>query len=178
MTAHTILVLTRVVHSALGMGALVAAVACSDGSGLPTSPTSNATGTERILAADPTAPASGMAAPARMLLTKTCGADAHCTVQSSTYGPLPEGSDIFYTGPLLADRTTSGILVTTPSGDTASGHCSLSYRSLTGTCVLTGGTGALAGVHASVKVTTDLSDPNNLVYTWEGRYHFAPAEAH
>ena len=81
-------------------------------------------------------------------------------------------SDIDYFGPLLEDRTTSRIVVTTPGGDTATGHCSLSYKTFVGTCVVTGGTGALAGLHANVRVTSDFdSDPAG-VFTWEGRYHF------
>ena len=56
----------------------------------------------------------------------------------------------------------------------ATGHCSVSYKTGEGTCVLTGGTGALAGLHANLKVTSDfVSDPNG-VFTWEGRYQFVP----
>jgi hypothetical protein len=57
-----------------------------------------------------------------------------------------------------------------PERDAA--DCSLSYKTFVGTCVLTGGTGALAGLHANVRVTSDFeSDPAG-VFTWEGRYHF------
>ena len=88
---------------------------------------------------------------------------------TSPSGPIPVDSDINYFGPLLESRTTSRILIATPSGDTADGNCSLSYKTIEGTCVITGGTGALAGLHANVKVF--LSDPAG-VFTWEGRYHF------
>jgi hypothetical protein len=64
--------------------------------------------------------------------------------------------------------------VTTPAGDTADGHCSVSNRSGEGTCVITGGTGALAGLDANLRVSSDfVSDPAG-VFTWEGRYHFEP----
>jgi hypothetical protein len=106
-----------------------------------------------------------------LLLTKTCDAIDHCTVITASSGPFPVGSDVNYFGPLLESRTTSRILVTTPAGDTADGHCSLSYKTGTGTCVITGGTGALAGLHANIKVS---SDADFLVFTWEGRYHLAP----
>ena len=91
---------------------------------------------------------------------------------TSSAGPIPPGSDIDYSGPLLEARTTSRIVVTTPGGDTATGNCSLSYKTFVGTCVLTGGTGTLAGLHGNVRVTSDFdSDPAG-VFTWEGRYHF------
>ncbi len=59
--------------------------------------------------------------------------------------------------------------MTTPGGDTATGNCSLSYRTFEGTCVLTDGTGAPAGLHANLKVF--MSDPAG-VFNLEGRYHF------
>ena len=126
--------------------------------------------------ATPTAPSasvttSGTSASIQksLLLTKTCGLIDHCTVKTSSAGPIPPDSDIYYSGPLLVDRTTSRIVVTTPAGDTATGNCSLSYDTFVGTCVLTGGTGALAGLHANVRVS---GDDDAGVFTWEGRYHF------
>ena len=109
-----------------------------------------------------------------LLLTKTCDAIDHCTVITSSSGPIPAGSDVDYFGPLVENRTTSSIRVTTPGGDTADGHCSLSYKSFVGTCVITAGTGELEGLHANLSVTSDFeSDPAG-VFTWEGRYHYAP----
>ena len=134
------------------------AASCAQGPATPTAPSASVT-------------TSGSSASIQesLLLTKTCGAGDHCTVVTSSAGPIPPGSDIYYSGPLLVARTTSSIVVTTPRGDTASGNCSLSYRTFEGTCVLTGGTGALAGLHANVKVF--MSDPAG-VFTWEGRFHF------
>jgi hypothetical protein len=147
---------------------VLAAVGCADGLGIPTSPS-------------PTAAASGSAATVKgtaktashpvLLLTKTCDAIDHCTVITSSSGPFPVGSDVNYFGPLLETRTTSRVRVTTPGGDTADGHCSVSYKTGTGTCVITGGTGALAGLHANLEVS---SDADFVVFTWEGRYHFEP----
>ena len=145
------------------------AVGCGDGRGAPTSPSA--------IAAVPGLPAtvSGMegaaARHAVLLLTKTCDLIDHCSVNTSSSGPIPVGSDVNYFGPLLEARTTSRILVTTPDGDTADGHCSVSYRTGTGTCVITGGTGALGGLHANLEVS---SDADFVVFTWEGRYHFEP----
>jgi len=178
MTAQAIATLSRTVIGLLCISPLVLTVGCANDAGLPTSP-SVGVGIDASVAADPTVTATAKADPSELLLTKTCGGDNHCTVETSEAGPLPKGTDVFYTGPLLENRTTSGVVVTTPSGDTAFGHCSLSYRSFTGTCVLTGGTGALSGVHSNVKVTTDFFNPDYPagLFTWEGTYHFAPAKA-
>ena len=150
---------------------VLTAVGCADGRGIPTSP--SATGAVSGLAA--TVPGTAGTAPqAVLLLTKTCDAIDHCTVITSSSGPFPVGSDVNYFGPLLEARTTSRILVTTPDGDTAEGYCSLSYRTGEGTCVITRGTGALAGLHANLRVSSDfISDPAG-VFTWEGPYHFRP----
>ena len=150
----------------------VAAVAgCADGSGTPTSPSVASTTPS---AATTGAGIAGTARHAVLLITKTCDTGDHCTVITSSSGPLPVGTDVNYLGPLLESRTTSSILVTTPAGDTAEGHCSLSYKSGNGTCVILGGTGALAGLRANVKVSSDFESNPAGVFTWEGPYHFQP----
>jgi len=151
-------------------GGTLATVGCADGRG-PTSP--SATAAVSGLAATASS-IEGTARHAVLLLTKTCDAIDHCTVITSSSGPIPVGSDVNYFGPLLEARTTSRIVVTTPAGDTADGHCSVSYKTGEGTCVITGGTGALAGLHARLRVSSDFdSDPAG-VFTWEGPYHFEP----
>ena len=149
-------------------GGVLAGVGCDEGRGIPTSPT--ATGAVSDLSV--TLTGTTQTAPhAVLLLTKTCDAIDHCTVITSSSGPFPVGSDVNYFGPLLESRTTSRILVTTPGGDTADGHCSVSYKTGTGACVIDGGTGALAGLHANIEVS---SDADFVVFTWEGRYRFEP----
>jgi len=158
-----------VVSGCLCAGAM-AAVGCADG-GIPTSPSAAAA----VAGLAATAPgAERSARQAVLLLTKICDTGDHCRVNSSSSGPIPVNSDINYFGPLLDARTTSRIVVTTPAGDTADGNCSLSYKKWEGTCVITDGTGGLAGLHANVKVSSDFSDPAIPVFTWEGRYHFEP----
>jgi len=149
-------------------GGVLAAVGCADGRGIPTSPSATAavSGPAALVQGN-----AGNAAHAVLLLTKTCDAADHCTVITSSSGPFPVGSDVNYFGPLLENRTTSRIRVTTPDGDTADGNCSVSYRTGTGPCVITAGTGALAGLHANIEVS---SDADFVVFTWEGRYHFEP----
>jgi hypothetical protein len=52
------------------------------------------------------------------------------------------------------------------------------YKTGEGTCVITAGTGLLAGLHANLKVSSDfVSDPAG-VFTWEGPYHFKPCSDH
>jgi len=147
------------VRTLVVFAAATIAASCVNGPGTPTAPSASAATSE-----------SSASNQESLLLTKTCDPiEPHCTVQTSSAGPIPVDSDIEYFGPLLADRTTSRIVVTTPAGDTATGNCSLSYRTLEGTCVLTSGTGTLVGLHANVKVFE--SAPG--VFTWEGQYRFA-----
>ena len=149
------------------------AVSCSEAPTTPTGPTASGAALA-INAQDLSQGAqtnSSASAQGELLLTKTCDAIDHCTVITSTSGPLPVGSEVTYLGPLLEARTTSKIVVTTKGG-TGSGHCSVSYKTGNGTCVLTGGTGTLAGLHANLSVSSDfVSDPAG-VFTWAGRYHF------
>ena len=95
-------------------GGVLTAIGCADGRGIPTSP--SATVAVSGSAATVPGPAATAAHPV-LLLTKTCDAIDHCTVITSSSGPFPVGSDVNYFGPLLENRTTSRIRVTTPRGD-------------------------------------------------------------
>ena len=150
------------------------AASCAEGPATPTAPSASAT-TSAVAAPGVAGGQQSISAGSiqeSLLLTKTCGSIDHCTVITSSAGPIPPGSDIYYSGPLLEARTTSRIVVTTLGGDTATGNCSFSYRNWVGTCVLTDGTGALAGLRANVRVSSDFSSDPAGVFTWEGRYHF------
>lgn len=115
------------------------------------------------------APAVSAGSPTgSLLLTKTCDTFDHCTVVTSTDGPLPVGTEGFYSGPWPYSRLSSDVLLLTPDGDTADGHCTLSFASATGTCTFAQGTGALAGFHANLTVTT----ADWTVFVWAGTYHF------
>jgi hypothetical protein len=165
---------SRMVMGCLGAVVLVAS-GCG-GSAAPTAPSGGeaAGATHQTAASEPAAQMRASSPIQALLLTKVCLVEAHCTVyRADADGLFPVGTDIFYTGPLLENRTTSGIVITTPDGSsTASGHCSLSYKSGRGTCVLTGGTGELAGIHGNVKVTADFS-VTPAEFTWTGEYHFS-----
>ena len=154
------------------LAAATIAASCAQGPAAATAPSATTSAVAAHDAASGQQSISSASSQERLLLTKTCDSIDHCRVKTSSAGPIPVESDIDYFGPLLEDRTTSRIVVTTPGGDTATGHCSLSYKTFVGTCVVTGGTGALAGLHANVRVISDFdSDPAG-VFTWEGRYHF------
>ena len=161
------------------------ASACGDGRGVPTSPSpSAAASSPSATAPDVQRPESVVVArslsgssPNRsLLLTKTCDAFNHCTVVTSEAGPIPVGTEALYAGPLLEQRTTSAVVLTTPNGDTATGNCSLNYKTGLGTCVFTSGTGALAGFHANLKVTSDFVTNPEGVFTWSGEYRFVGRE--
>jgi hypothetical protein len=113
-------------------------------------------------------------------LTKTCPTfetTATCTVQTATAGPIPAGTVASYSGPLFSPAISSAVILTTPDGSTATGHCTLVWRPELsgddgfGTCTFVAGTGSLAGFHANLKIT---DHPDTLVTNWDGRYLFAP----
>ena len=103
-------------------------------------------------------------------LTKTCDAPDHCTVQTSLAGsPLPVGTEGFYNGPWPVSRLSCEVVLVTPGGaGTATGHCTLSFVSATGTCTFARGTGSLAGFHANLTVSTADWE----TFLWQGSYHF------
>jgi hypothetical protein len=114
-------------------------------------------------------------------LTKTCPTfetTATCVVQTAPSGPIAVGTVATYFGPLFSPVFSTVVVLTTPDGSTATGHCTLIWRpELTGedgfgTCVFVSGTGSLAGFHATLKIT---DHPDTLVTNWDGTYVFAPA---
>ncbi len=176
-----VLTMKRVAIGCLGAGAF-GALACSDGGGLPTRPSATAavsrveviaSGTEGSVA-QATSSAAKASPIDRLLLTKTCDAafpnTPICTVVTSEHGPLPIGTEAVYTIREFGTVLSANLVLTTPDGDTASGHCTLSFKTGLGTCTFARGTGELAGFHANVDVTFDFGSG---VTTWDGRHHFA-----
>ena len=114
-------------------------------------------------------------------LTKTCPTwetTQTCTVQTATAGPIPVGTVVSYSG-LFSPTLSATVVLTTPDDSSATGHCTLVWRPELsgddgfGTCAFTTGTGSLAGIHASLKIT---DDPNTLVTSWDGTYFFTSAD--
>lgn len=110
-------------------------------------------------------------------LTKTCPTfetTATCTVITSESGPLPVGTVASYSG-LFSPVFSVHVVLSTPDGGTATGHCALVWRPELsgddgfGTCTFGHGTGSLAGFHANLKIT---DHPDTLVTNWDGIYRF------
>jgi hypothetical protein len=110
----------------------------------------------------------------RLLVTKTCDAffpnTPICTVVTSDAVQIPTGTQAVYTVRVFGPLISANLVLTTPDGDTASGHCTLRFKTGIGTCTFARGTGDLAGFHANVDVSFD---PASGVTTWDGTYHFA-----
>jgi hypothetical protein len=122
-----------------------------------------------VAALVPTASASTSAG---LSFTKTCGPD-YCTVDNSTRPSLiPDGSTLTYGGPRFDPHLSSGFVLET-SGGTANGHCTLSWATGIGHCVIGGGTGSLAGFHATLNEWVDFADGDfaNFVFHLNGTYH-------
>jgi hypothetical protein len=162
---------------------VLATLACTDGRALPTSPSSRATPPRvDLIASNNQATATQAAVPAeakgspidRLFLTKTCDTSFPeipiCSVVTSDAGPIPTGTQAVYTVRVFNTILSANLVLTTPDGDTATGHCTLSLKTGLGTCTFAQGTGNLAGFHANADVSFDFASG---VTTWDGTYHFA-----
>ena len=176
-----VLAMKRVALGCLGAGAF-SALACADGRGLPTSPSATAAvprveaiASGREATVGQAARSSAEASPIdRLFLTKTCDPafpnTPICTVVTSEAGPIPAGTQAAYTVRVFDTILSANVVLTTPDGDTAEGHCTLSFNTGLGTCTFAKGTGELAGFHANLDVSFDFVSG---VTTWDGTYHFA-----
>ena len=127
-----------------------------------------------IVALAAAVPSASAASPVGEIhVTKTCPITTvlQCTIQTSS-GVIPVGTVGTYYGPLFTVRLSSEVVLVTPDGATATGHCTLSFAdpvSNDGTCTFGLGTGSLAGFHANLKITDHLDTG---VTNWDGTYHF------
>src|SRR5215470_12332339 len=113
-----------------------------------------------------TAPSSA-STPESLQIFKECSqftghVGDHCTITYSSLEAIPPLTKVFYFGPVLPastpynpNRISSAVVLETPGGDTATGHCTLSQKTLLGTCTFEGGTGVLTGFHAIVSVSVE-----------------------
>jgi hypothetical protein len=176
MKSVILLTTKRVVFGCLCAGTL-SAVACADGRGVPTSPSSSA-GVSSLTAAAPSSSASSPRSGA-LHVTKNCGeytllAGSFCTITSSNLEQIEVGSRVVYAAAAGATSLDSDIVLDLPGpgNNTAFGHCALSLKTGRGLCTFSGGTGKFTWFHASV----DISPLGNGNFAWDGTYSFSPRD--
>jgi hypothetical protein len=155
-------------------GGALAAVACADGPGIPTSPSATAGAVGASLAA---APRSG-----DLHVTKECTeytglAGSFCTITSSNVKAIEVGSRVVYAQALGAATLDSDVVLDTPGpgNNKAHGHCALDLATGLGLCTFDGGTGKFNGFTATAHVSPPTAaDPEN--WHWEGTYSFSPLD--
>ena len=96
-----------------------------------------------------------------------------CTISESDLAALPEGTKIWYQGPVLTNTyfLSSNVLADTGNGSTATGYCIFDARATesVGLCTFWQGTGALTGFTAILTVTVDA----HREWHWDGVFYFA-----
>ena len=108
--------------------------------------------------------------------TKECseynyGAGEFCTITSSNLKEIPKGTRVYYLS-AAGPAALNSVIILDPPGrgqNTARGHVSLDFTTLTGQVTLDGGTGKFSRIQASVAVTH--LDGNN--WAWDGTYSFS-----
>lgn len=127
--------------------------------------------TAALAAAAAVVPTTSASSPHSMSFTKMCNPD-FCTVDNSSAPNLiPDGSTLTYSGPRFDPHLSSGFVLRTTHG-TASGHCTLSWASGLGHCIIGHGTGSLAGFHAALDEWVDFGtgDFSTFVFHLTGMY--------
>jgi hypothetical protein len=104
--------------------------------------------------------------------TKTCTPDLCTVAGSSETGLVPNGSTLTYSGPRFDPHLSSAFVLDTGDGS-AKGHCSLAWSTGIGRCVIDGGSGSLAGLHAVLSEWVDFGtgDFASFVFHLDGSYH-------
>ena len=156
-----------VVIAYFSVGAL-AAVGCTDGGGVPSSPGASAA----VIGVAATSPRSG-----DLQVTKECSGfngepGSFCRITSSSLKAIEVDSTILYLQPakLFTPEGSDVILdLPGPGNNTASGHCSLAL----GVCTFSGGTGKFTQFQARINVFQKRDDP---LWYWEGTYSFRPQD--
>jgi hypothetical protein len=94
-----------------------------------------------------------------------------CTITSSNLKEIPKGTRVYYLSAAGPGVLNSDIILDPPGRghNTARGHVSLDFTTLTGQVTLNGGTGKFKKIQASVAVTH--LDGNN--WAWDGTYSFS-----
>ena len=108
--------------------------------------------------------------------TKECSqyngqAGSFCTITSSNLHAVDAGSKVVYAQAAGAAGLDSDLVLYTGPGNSAFGHVTLSWATLSGVVTFSGGTGQFRGFHASVIVTYN---PVTNLWYWDGTYSFNP----
>jgi hypothetical protein len=108
--------------------------------------------------------------------TKECSeyhgaAGEFCTITSSNLKAIDVGSKVTYAQAAGAAGLDSDLVLSTGPGNSAFGHVTLSFATLSGVVTFSGGTGRFSGFQASVIVTYN---PDTNLWYWDGTYSFNP----
>jgi hypothetical protein len=175
-----VLTTKKVVLGCLCAGAL-AAGACADGPGGPTSPSSS----KAVSSVAATAPgevallATSFPRSGDIHLTKECPeytglAGSFCTITASNLKEIEVGSRVVYASAASPTVVDSDVVIDTPGpgNNTAFGHVLLDRTTRTGVLTLSGGTGKFTWFRASV----DISFVVRPVWHLDGKYSFDPQD--
>jgi hypothetical protein len=97
-------------------------------------------------------------------------AGSYCTIKSSNLKAIGVGSKVFYAEAAGADGLDSDLYLYTGPGNSAFGHVTLSFATLSGVVKFSGGTGRFRGFRARVIVTYN---PDTDLWHWDGAYRFS-----
>jgi len=173
MKIATSLTTKRMVLGGVCAGAL-AAVACTEGTGIPTSPSASAAVSGVAVIAPAASPRSGA-----LYVTKECSQNAglagqFCTITSSNVDAIEVGSRVIY----LTGRGPAGLdsdVILEPPGpgnNRAFGHCTLIAP--VRLCTFSGGTGKFTHFQVTAAVSLPLGGPGGPNFSWTGTYSFSP----
>jgi hypothetical protein len=118
------------------------------------------------------APGASASSSTTLSFAKMCTPDQCTVTASSNVGLIPIGSTLTYSGPRFDPHLSSGFVLDTGAG-TAAGHCTLSWATGLGHCVIGSGTGSLAGLHAVFSEWVDWGngDFETFVFHLDGTSH-------
>ena len=108
-------------------------------------------------------------------VTKECSdytgaAGSYCTFTSSNIGVINPGYRIYYAEPATLESLDTDVEIVGPRGTVATGHCTLVFADLPGTCTFEGAIGRFGRFDATVSVSVDGTG----LWHWNGDYLLSP----
>ena len=109
-------------------------------------------------------------------VTKDCGAynfqaGGFCTIRSSNLKAIDAGSKVIYAQAAGVAGLDSDLVLYTGPGNSAFGHVTLTWATLSGVVTFSGGTGQFTHFQARVDVTFNRDSG---LWSWDGTYSFNP----